>query len=560
MRFPLIRSMHVESSCKAGIEPKTPVQMATKRRAIKTSAASTSSVEDQQPAPPQVQSSRFPGGMGEERLAYDTVVIKINNENIKEHLPKAAVTPAPPTHLPTTPIQAATLHHPLDEGVPLIEVAPKQGDLCIIDTKPLLSDLHSWKIETVRKQSEPTRTPSFEGEGKYLERAAAYVREHMSRRTSACDTFAPRTQREPPDKLTKPDARRRGQEVVRANTTSVALHSPDGPAARAPLTFKPSLPTSVSPASLNNDPGSGDQTTMKYHASVDDDKAKAGRSALQVVSRENEASVTRSPEIKHEGARTSRPRPRPNAQSSQCPLDPPSEKTPEGKPSELLVETVEICECSDECSPKDVELVQRVPKDFKSPDRADIQYRWPSQEAINNEESSVLLHSQESTVALIPITPEPVNPAYSRSRSSPELKFWLRWKPPDTGENSTRPSTTICSANSNTSVMCSPLYGTALMLPVFPLASLARVTSPCRRNNELVPRVRKLPNAIGCWLQTEAVNKTEEGWKRGHLPVLRPTFYPFTRLPLRWSALTSLADCYICETSVVRRANGKGCC
>ena len=40
-------SIHVELSCKAGIEPKTPVQMATKRHTIKTSAASTSSVEDQ---------------------------------------------------------------------------------------------------------------------------------------------------------------------------------------------------------------------------------------------------------------------------------------------------------------------------------------------------------------------------------------------------------------------------------------------------------------------------------------------------------------------------------
>ena len=106
----------------------------------------------------------------------------------------------------------------------------------------------------------------------------------------------------------------------------------------------------------------------------------------------------------------------------------------EGK---LLVEAVEICKCSDKCPPKDVELAQRVPEDFKSPDRADIQYKWPSPEAINNEESSVLLHSRESTVVLTPPTPEPVSTFPAYSCPSPELEFWLCWKPPDTGENLT---------------------------------------------------------------------------------------------------------------------------
>ena len=107
--------------------------------------------------------------MGERRLACDQVVNNISDKNIEKHLPEAIVAPALAVHLPATPMQAATLSHPLDEGVPLIEVVPKQGDLCVIDTKPLSSDLHSWKIETVQKQPEPVKMPSTENEGSYLE-------------------------------------------------------------------------------------------------------------------------------------------------------------------------------------------------------------------------------------------------------------------------------------------------------------------------------------------------------------------------------------------------------
>ncbi|KAF8660970.1 hypothetical protein AX14_007302 [Amanita brunnescens Koide BX004] len=45
---------------------------------------------------------------------------------------------------------------------------------------------------------------------------------------------------------------------------------------------------------------------------------------------------------------------------------------------ELLVKAVGTRKHSDECFPKEVELAQRVPEDFKPPNRADVQLKWPS--------------------------------------------------------------------------------------------------------------------------------------------------------------------------------------
>ncbi|KAF8635786.1 hypothetical protein AX14_010494 [Amanita brunnescens Koide BX004] len=197
--------------------------------------------------------------MGDRRLAYDPIVNKINNKSIESRLPEgsetllslptllsgptlqmdvshlasnkhmsmpagiqqglnvviskgeqrstdersleAIVAPALTVHLPAAPMQPATLCQPLNEGLPLIEAAPKRCNLCVVNMKPLLSDLHSSKIEAAQKQSEALKTPSAEGKGRYLERAVAYIRERISRRAFACDAFVPRAQKKPPDKM-----------------------------------------------------------------------------------------------------------------------------------------------------------------------------------------------------------------------------------------------------------------------------------------------------------------------------------------------------------------------
>ncbi|KAF8651114.1 hypothetical protein AX14_008506 [Amanita brunnescens Koide BX004] len=106
---------------------------------------------------------------------------------------------------------------------------------------------------------------------------------------------------------------------------------------------------------------------------------------------------------------------------------------------ELLVEAVEIQECSDEHFPKDLELVSQVSKDIKLPDWADIQFQQPSQEAVSSVRLSVLLHSLRYAAALMQHTlirmPVNVLPARSHPRSSLRLEFQLRWKPPDNGKD-----------------------------------------------------------------------------------------------------------------------------
>jgi hypothetical protein len=201
--------------------------------AIRKCSAERSDIREK-PAIKQEQSLLFSGEMGERWLAYDAVVNKINNKNIESHSPEGSVVPSSlptpssvsmpqasvpriasnkpmlmptvtqpgsitvigkngetsadkhvpeasatltslPIPSPILPMQAATLRQPLGEVPPPTEVVPRQPNRCVTAAEPISSDLHSSKIETVRKQSEPVKTPSKESEGRYLERAAAYV-------------------------------------------------------------------------------------------------------------------------------------------------------------------------------------------------------------------------------------------------------------------------------------------------------------------------------------------------------------------------------------------------
>ncbi|KAF8690207.1 hypothetical protein AX14_003071 [Amanita brunnescens Koide BX004] len=139
-----ISSTRVISSREAGKELELPVPVATKRHIVKTSVVNTRSTVDaethhaavdvgssakcpanvdkrapkhstdaQQLAPPQAQSSKFPGGMGEERhTAY--VVDKINEANTMLRVPESPVVLTPPTLLsppiPPLPHQLANGH------------------------------------------------------------------------------------------------------------------------------------------------------------------------------------------------------------------------------------------------------------------------------------------------------------------------------------------------------------------------------------------------------------------------------------------------------------------
>lgn len=92
-----------------------------------------------------------------------------------EHIPEARTAFTLPARFPVLPKQVNVFYQ-LTEGPPL---APCH-----------LFDELSWMTVAARKQSESLKAASREDGGAYLERAAAYVRERLSRHARACDTFA----------------------------------------------------------------------------------------------------------------------------------------------------------------------------------------------------------------------------------------------------------------------------------------------------------------------------------------------------------------------------------
>jgi hypothetical protein len=234
----------------------------------------------------------------------------------------------------------------------------------------------------------------------------------MGRRTFACNSFVPQARKEPPDKMVDSETPgRHGQEVVtnpECSNERPLYH--EGYMLPIP-TDLPSV--SVPPASPTN----------------------AGQQNLDIVNKEDETSVTHSPEIEHEGpltpCSTRAVNPAPSASGSPASpnndlmsrkdqstvgtygndsydvgdeaLHHTSDAIDEGHETnakhllevedELLTEAAGIQEHLDECSSKNKELAQQVPEDLEPPDGEDVQFQWPNPEAINNKERSVPPHS-----------------------------------------------------------------------------------------------------------------------------------------------------------------------
>jgi hypothetical protein len=215
----------------------------------------------------------------------------------------------------------------------------------------------------------------LEGEGQYLGRAAAYIRERMSKRALTCDAFVPRAQKKPPDKV---------MEDVSMNTTSAITHSPYAVAALTLLV--PSRDAGC--PQISTSPANGIDTENLPTVTRDTyvDKAGAGLHALQVVSEGIEVSVTCSPENKPERAEElslspSKAVPRQPKHGPDLPLA--------GKQEVLLVEAANI-ERSDEHSlyrkgPTSPIVVNHEPANV-----ADV--KRPTQEVVSTTEKSVLLH------------------------------------------------------------------------------------------------------------------------------------------------------------------------
>ena len=222
--FPLIRSIRIKSSRKAGKEPELPIPVAAKQRTVKTDVATISSAEDQWPAPLQVRFSKFPGGMREERrTAY--VANEINKGEAVSRLPKSAailaspilpspqtlpIPPLEPSMVPTLliPVSLPVLHCLFHESTSAAETVAEQRANDVVskdktnvsenspeDSTPVPLSAHQAQTMppcqdqdkvSLPVEATPTRSslhdikvkkskPSREDEGLYLSRAATYI-------------------------------------------------------------------------------------------------------------------------------------------------------------------------------------------------------------------------------------------------------------------------------------------------------------------------------------------------------------------------------------------------
>ena len=511
----------------------------------------------------------LPGGMGKKRLAYNAVVSAINNKNItnplpegstmpwsmptpssastpqtetlcpatnkhtmiptainivvsggeetsaNERLPDIKVAPTPPVHSPVLPKQAAALRRLLNEALPLVEAVPEWRELVVFNEKHSESNTCSPTLETARKQLEVVKMPSTEGEGQYLERAVAYIRERMNRRSSACDAFMPRTWKVLHDKtMAHSETRRYSQDVVSAQETmSVLIHSPKSTAALTLpiLLFPPALRhPSDEPFEAASKENEGvclkrvmahalerphtrlaEYEVGRHVAALTPLVAKpnspsapvapansndAGLQSLNVISNENKASVMRSPE--DESERAEELSLNPSKAVAEQPEDSPN-LPPVRKQGELLVEAANT-ERSDERPTRRKGPTLLAPANARPPDMMEL--RRPSQEAVSSKELSVLLHPPESAAAHTQHTPTlDAFPVQSPSRSSSEHEIQLCWKPPNCEEESRRQAYRAVNDRIQPSILkCLPTPGTAATLSIS-RSSLAHIMQavPC---------------------------------------------------------------------------------
>jgi hypothetical protein len=384
-------------------------------------------------------------------------------------IPEYRTAPASPVHLPAPPVQISAPRQSTDKCPP--ETTPRWTGLHIVNTKHLTSAVTCSPTNgTARKQPGYLKAASRENEGRYLERAAVYILERMSRRKPACDAFTPRARSGPHNKLAGKEARQRVQEAVSKNTTSATTRSPNTLVAFAALMPEPNpdLPSaSISPTRPNNDLiSNGDQSTMLPTIKKDTHEAEIN-ACLYAVQPANERNVnaTRSPEVRHEG-------------------------------TGIPIETAKAHERSNEHFPKDMELAPRVLDNSRLPETAG-QHQWPSQDGVIGVETSASPRLPEPTF----FTPLPT---YQPLRLGllPEVR--LRWRPPDHERAKRVPYGAVNEKTPSSVIKHSHSRWTVLTPSALPPAALEDWAESLRnRNVELDWRARrKPPNAKAIFRQT----------------------------------------------------------
>ncbi|KAF8645980.1 hypothetical protein AX14_009153 [Amanita brunnescens Koide BX004] len=161
-----------------------------------------------------------------EQRAYDVVMIKNEGINVIR-LPQDRVTEVLPV-----PSQSTSPHQPLDDLL-LAEMTPGRHGPHAFNHGCQMSNSRLPEDEAAQKQSEVLKTSSREGA--CLERAAAYVRERLSKHLPNCDAFPSRSGVDTSPKAIEAGAREQNRGTVSKETTDAEEHIPHA-------TVAPTLP------------------------------------------------------------------------------------------------------------------------------------------------------------------------------------------------------------------------------------------------------------------------------------------------------------------------------
>ena len=268
----------------------------------------------------------------------------------------------------------------------------------------------------------------------------------------------------------------------------------------------------ISPEIPDNDLDAENQPTLKHDAYVD--KTEAGQYALQVISEGIEVSVVRSSENKSERAEELSPN-LSKAVSEQLEHGPSHPLW--GKQERLLAEAANAkhTDKRSSCHSGPVLPVLARPK---SPDVANVQ--WPNQEAVRDAGPSVDMRSPKPSTALMLLTSATLAtfPMCPLPRSSLELEFQLRWKPPDNGKDPRwNAYHAVNDRQQPNGKKHSPLPGTVLKLSEsrYLLAHVAQVIAPRRLSLPLSWRVHTLPSCqhATTWANSPRLMGVELHWR-----------------------------------------------
>ncbi|KAF8321955.1 hypothetical protein F5887DRAFT_1087345 [Amanita rubescens] len=149
-------------------------------------------------------------------------------------------------------VQAEALGEPTNEDKPPIEVVPRRHNLDVVRKTPRVSKVYSPYPGTARKQSKRTTIPSETSEGEPLGKAATYVQERITRRSSVYDDTARRNLKIPLSRTTASESKLQRVGNATVSTEKLASSLERVPFTKeASLVSKPSLVSSMlAPPSL----------------------------------------------------------------------------------------------------------------------------------------------------------------------------------------------------------------------------------------------------------------------------------------------------------------------